>query len=122
MGEVWIRTISQGLVRADKVTEITSTRGSVHEEQGYSLKVIVDGKPRTLIDNSDLPGSLAERLEHARHMEDALLLAMDAAKVMQASMVVCYEQDGERWSLATASELAEALPSDGYRPGHGPGS
>jgi hypothetical protein len=118
MGEVWIRTISQGLVRADKVTEITSTRGSVHEEQGYSLKVIVDGKPHILIDNSDLPGTLAERLEHARHMEDALLLAMDAARVMRASMVVCYEQDGERWSLTTASELASDLSADGHGPRH----
>jgi hypothetical protein len=113
MGDVWIRTISQSLVRADKVTEIASTRGSVHEEQGYSLKVIVEGKAHFLIDNSDLLGSLAERLEHARHMEDALLLAMDAARDAEASVVVCYEQDGERWVLSTASELAGGLQSEG---------
>ena len=37
MGEVWIRTISNSLVRADKVTEIASTRGSLHDDQGYAL-------------------------------------------------------------------------------------
>jgi hypothetical protein len=37
MGEVWIRTLGNGLVRADYVTEISSTRGSLHEDQGVSL-------------------------------------------------------------------------------------
>ena len=114
MGEVWIRTINQGLVRADRVTEIASTRGSVHEDQGYLLKVIVEGKPHVLIDDSYLPGSLVERLEHARHMEDALLLALDAAADMDQSVVVCYEQDGERWELATVSELAGTLTAQGH--------
>jgi hypothetical protein len=114
MGEVWIRTINQGLVRADRVTEIASTRGSVHEDQGYLLKVIVEGKSHVLIDDSYLPGALADRLEHARHMEDSLLLAIDAAGLMDQSVVVCYEQDGERWELATASELAGTLTADGH--------
>jgi hypothetical protein len=106
MGEVWIRTISNGLVRADKVTEIASTRGSLHEEQGYSLKVIVDGKGHLLIDDGELTGTLAERLDHARHMEDSLLLALDVAKGIEASVVICYEPTGERWSVATVSELS----------------
>ena len=63
MGEVWIRTINNSLVRADKVTEIASTRGSLHEDQGYALKVIVDGKAHVVIDDGGLPGSLPERLE-----------------------------------------------------------
>jgi hypothetical protein len=39
-------------------------------------------------------------------MEDALLLAMDAASGTNASVVISYEQDGERWILRPASELA----------------
>ncbi|HEY8702553.1 MAG TPA: hypothetical protein VIM08_16570 [Arthrobacter sp.] len=113
MGEVWIRTINQGLVRADMVTEIASTRGSVHEDQGYLLKVIVEGKSHVLIDDSYFPGTLADRLEHARHLEDALLLALDAAALMEQSVVVCFEAEGERWELATASELAGALTAEG---------
>jgi hypothetical protein len=111
MGELWIRTISNGLIRADRVTEISSTRGSLQEDQGYSLKVIVDGKPHVVIDDSDLQGSLAERLEYARHVEDALLLAMDEARGAEAAMVVCYEPENERWSLATAAGLAGTLRS-----------
>jgi hypothetical protein len=110
MGELWIRTISNGLIRADRVTEISSTRGSLQEDQGYSLKVIVDGKAHVVIDDSELQGSLAERLEYARHVEDALLLAMDEAKGSEVAMVVCYEHENERWSLAAAAELAGALP------------
>jgi hypothetical protein len=106
MGDVWIRTISQSLVRADRVTEIATSRGSVHDDQGYSLKVVADGKASILIDNSDLAGTTGERLEHARRMEDALLLAMDAASSTNASVVISYEQDGERWILRPASELA----------------
>lgn len=106
MGDVWIRTISQSLVRADRVTEIATSRGSVHDDQGYSLKVVADGKVSILIDNSDLSGTTIERLEHARRMEDALLLAMDAASGTSASVVISYEKDGERWILRPASELA----------------
>ena len=51
-------------------------------------------------------GTMSERLEHARRMEDALLLAMDAASGTNASVVISYEQDGERWILRPASEVA----------------
>lgn len=113
MGEVWVRTISNSLVRADKVTEIASTRGSLHEDQGYSLKVIVDGKAHVVIDDGDLPGSHAERLEHARHLEDALLFAIDEAREAEASVVVSFEPDSERWILAPAAELAGRVPAVG---------
>ena len=106
MGDVWIRTISQSLVRADRVTELATSRGSVHDDQGYSLKVVADGRASILIDNSDLVGTTSERLEHARRMEDALLLAMDAARGTNASVVISYEQDGERWIVRPASEVA----------------
>ena len=110
MGEVWIRTLGNGLVRADRVTEISSTRGALHEDQGYSLKVIVDGKGHVRIDDDELQGSLAERLEYARHMEDALLLAIDEARDSDASVVISYEPERERWSSAAVSELTGSLP------------
>jgi hypothetical protein len=110
MGEVWIRTLGNGLVRADNVTEISSTRGSLHEDQGYSLKVIVDGKGHVLIDDSELQGGLAERLEYARHVEDALLLAMDEARDIDAAVVISYEPERERWSAAPVSVLTGRLP------------
>lgn len=109
MGELWIRTINNSLVRADRVTEIASTRGSLQEDQGYSLKVIVNGKAHVVIDDSELQGTLAERLEYARHVEDALLLAMDQARNSQVAMVVSYEHENERWSVVAAAELAGAL-------------
>ncbi|MGN7199497.1 hypothetical protein [Arthrobacter sp. SAFR-044] len=110
MGEVWIRTLGNGLVRADRVTEISSTRGSLHEDRGYSLKVIVDGKGHVLIDDGGVQGSLSERLEYARHMEDALLLAIDEARENDASMVISYEPERERWSSAPVSVLTGRLP------------
>jgi hypothetical protein len=110
MGEVWIRTLGNGLVRADRVTEISSTRGSLHEDQGYSLKVIVDGKGHVLIDDADLQGTLAERLEYARHMEDALLLAIDEAKESDVSIVISYEPERERWSSAPVTVLTGSIP------------
>ena len=110
MGEVWIRTLGNGLVRADRVTEITSTRGSRQEDRGYSLKVIVDGKSHALIDDGGLQGSLPERLEYARHMEDALLLAIDEARGNDVSMVVSHEPERERWSAAPVSVLTGRLP------------
>ncbi|MFF1881387.1 hypothetical protein ACFVVC_07990 [Pseudarthrobacter sp. NPDC058196] len=110
MGEVWVRTLGNGLVRADRVTEIASTRGSLHEDRGYSLKVIVDGKGHVLIDDAGLQGSLPERLEYARHMEDALLLAIDEARDNDASMVISYEPERERWSAAPVSVLTGRLP------------
>lgn len=110
MGEVWVRTLGNGLVRADRVTEISSTRGSLYEDRGYSLKVIVDGKGHVLIDDGDLQGSLAERLEYARHMEDALLLAIDEARGNEASTVISYEPERERWSAAPVSVLTGRLP------------
>ncbi|MHC6230031.1 hypothetical protein DC347_01875 [Pseudarthrobacter sp. AG30] len=110
MGEVWVRTLGNGLVRADRVTEIASTRGSLHEDRGYSLKVIVDGKGHVLIDDAGLQGSLPERLEYARHMEDALLLAIDEARENDASMVISYEPERERWSAAPVSVLTGRLP------------
>ncbi|MET3720907.1 MULTISPECIES: hypothetical protein [unclassified Arthrobacter] len=113
MGEVWIRTISNSLVRADKVTEIASTRGSLHDDQGYSLKVIVDGKPHVVIDDGGLPGSSTERQDYARHLEDALLFALDEASESGASVVVCFQPDTERWALAPAAELAGGLPAVG---------
>ena len=109
MGEVWIRTLGNGLVRADRVNEISSTRGSLHEDQGYSLKVIVDGKGHVLIDDADLQGTLAERLEYARHVEDALLLAMDEARDSDAAVVISYEPERERWSAAPVTVLAGRL-------------
>jgi deoxyhypusine synthase len=112
MGEVWIRTLGNGLVRAGKVTEITSTRGSLQEDQGYSLKVIVDGKGHVLIDDAELQGTMAERLEYARHVEDALLLAMDEARLAETSMVISYEPERERWSIAAVAELAGATPGN----------
>jgi hypothetical protein len=110
MGEVWIRTLGNGLVRAANVTEISSTRGSLHEDQGYSLKVVVDGKGHVLIDDSDLQGAPDERLEYARHVEDALLLAMDEARDIGASVVISYEPERERWSSAPVSVLTGRLP------------
>ncbi|MDQ0800167.1 hypothetical protein [Arthrobacter sp. SLBN-112] len=110
MGEVWVRTLGNGLVRADRVTEISSTRGSLHEDRGYSLKVIVDGKGHVLVDDAGLQGSLPERLEYARHMEDALLLAIDEARENDASMVISYEPERERWSSAPVSVLTGRLP------------
>ena len=110
MGEVWIRTLGNGLVRADRVTEISTTRGSLHEDQGYSLKVIVDGKGHVLIDDGELQGSLAERLEYARHIEDALLLAMEEARDRDTSVVISYEPERERWSSAPVSVLTGRLP------------
>lgn len=112
MGEVWIRTTNNGLVRADKVTEITSSRGSLQEDVGYSLKVIVDGKAHVLIDDSSLPGTLAQRLEHARHMEDALLVSMERARATDALMVVSYEPENERWSVAAVAELVGGVPAE----------
>jgi hypothetical protein len=110
MGEAWIRTLGNGLVRADRVTEISSTRGSLYEDQGYSLKVIVDGKGHVLIDDGGLQGSMPERLEYARHMEDALLLAVDEARESDVSMVISYEPERERWSAAPVSVLTGRLP------------
>jgi hypothetical protein len=110
MGEVWIRTISNSLVRADKVTEIASTRGSLHDDQGYALKVIVDGKAHVIIDDGGLPGSFTERQDFARHLEDALLFALDEARGSEASVVVCFEPETERWVLAAAAELAGGIP------------
>ncbi|MDQ0866853.1 hypothetical protein [Arthrobacter globiformis] len=106
MGDVWIRTISHSLVRADRVTEIASSRGSVHEERGYSIKAVAQGKAYILIDNGDLEGTANARFGHARRMQAALLLAMDAASTAAASMVISYEQDGERWVLTPASDIA----------------
>ncbi|ELT43374.1 hypothetical protein G205_18759 [Arthrobacter nitrophenolicus] len=51
----------------------------------------MDGKGHVLIDDADLQGSMAERLEYARHMEDALLLAIDEARDSDASVVISYE-------------------------------
>lgn len=110
MGEVWIRTLGNGLVRADRITEISSTRGSLHEDQGFLLKVIVEGKNHVLIDDSELQGSLGERLEYARHMEDALLLAMDGARASDASAVVSFEPERQRWSTAPVAVLTGRLP------------
>jgi hypothetical protein len=94
------------MVRADRVTEIASSRGSVHEETGYSLKVVVDGKAHILVDNSSLPGTMEERLAHAQHMQDALLAAIDAATGESASVVISHEPEGERWMLAATADLA----------------
>ena len=113
MGEVWIRTINNGLVRADKVTEIASTRGSLHEAQGFALKVIVDGKAHVVIDDGDLPGTLPERLEYAQHLEDALLFALDEAREADSSRVVFFDPENDRWALAAAAELAGGLPAVG---------
>jgi hypothetical protein len=113
MGEVWIRTISNSLVRADKVTEIASTRGSLHDDQGYALKVIVDGKAHVIIDDGGLPGSSTERQEYAGHLEDALLFALDEARGSDASVVVSFEPETERWAFAPAAELAGRIPAAG---------
>jgi hypothetical protein len=112
MGDVWLRTISNSLIRAESVTEIASTRGTLHEEQGFSLKVIVQGKAHLLIDDGDLQGSLSDRLEYARHLEDALLLAIDGARIAVASVVVSFEPERQRWSMAAAPELAGGLANE----------
>ncbi|XAS67141.1 hypothetical protein V3C33_17070 [Micrococcaceae bacterium Sec5.7] len=107
MRDVWIRTANRSLIRADKVTEISSSsRGSVHEETGYSVKVVAGDKAFTLIDNSDRVGTKAERLDHAGQMQDALLLAIDAASDAGPSTVISHEEDRERWMLTLASDLA----------------
>lgn len=106
MGDVWIRTISHSLVRADRVTEIASSRGSVHEERGYAIKAVAEGKAYILIDNSDLEGTANARFAHAGRMQAALLLAVDAASTAAAPAVISYEIDGERWVITAASDLA----------------
>lgn len=106
MGGVWLRTVSHSLVRADQITEIACSRGSVHEEKGYSLKVVIDGRPHVLIDNSDLPGTMAQRLDQAQQMQDALVSAIDAAGSMGASMVISHAPESERWILTAAADLA----------------
>lgn len=111
MGEVWIRTVNNSLVRASMVTEIASTRGSLHEDQGYALKVILDGKAHVLIDDGELRGSLAERLEYARNLEDALLVALDEAGQMEASTVVEHHQERDRWQVVSAAEQGAGVRS-----------
>ena len=113
MGDVWLRTISNGLVRADKVTEIGCSRGSLHEEMGYSVKVVAGGKAHPLIDDSDLEGTMVERMEHARQMLDALLKAMDAAGNGGSSTVISHEPASGRWRLTPASELAPGVEVPG---------
>jgi hypothetical protein len=113
MGEVWIRTISNSLVRADKVTEIASTRGSLHDDQGYALKVIVDGKAHVIIDDGGLPGILLPLGGRAGHLEDALLFALDEARGSEASVVVSFEPETERWAFAPVAELAGRIPAAG---------
>jgi glutamate dehydrogenase/leucine dehydrogenase len=106
MGDVWIRTISHSLVRADRVTEIASSRGSVHEERGYSIKAVAEGKAYILIDNSELEGTASARFAHAARMQAALLLAVDAASTAATPTVISYENDGERWAISSASDIA----------------
>jgi hypothetical protein len=106
MGDVWIRTISHSLVRADKVTELASSRGSVHEERGYSIKAVAEGKAYILVDNSDFEGTVNSRFGHASRMQAALLLAIDAASTAAAAMVISYEEHGERWIVTPASDIA----------------
>jgi hypothetical protein len=113
MGDVWLRTISNGLVRADKVTEIGCSRGSLHEEIGYSVKVVAGGKAHPLIDDSDFEGTMAERMEHARQMLDALLKAMDAAGNGGFSTVISHEPVSGRWTLTPSSELAPGVEVPG---------
>jgi hypothetical protein len=67
---------------------------------------VAQGKAYILIDNGDLEGTANARFGHARRMQAALLLAMDAASTAAASMVISYEQDGERWVLTPASDIA----------------
>lgn len=109
MGEVWIRTANNSLVRASMVTEIASTRGSLHEDQGYALKVILDGRAHVLIDDGDLPGSLSERLEYARNLEDALLLALDEAGQLEASAIVEHDPARDRWQVVAGADLGAGV-------------
>ncbi len=109
MGDVWLRTTGHGLVRADKVTEIGFSRGSLHEEMGYAVKVVAGGKAFTLIDDGELVGTVDERLDHARQMQDALITAIDEASSSSPSMVIGHEKDRERWLLTPASEIAADL-------------
>ncbi len=116
IGDVWIRTANRGLIRADRVTEIGSSRGSVHEETGYAVKVVAgNSKAFTLIDNSDRVGTKTERLDHARQMQDALLLAIDAASDAGPSMVISHEEDRESWMLTPVSDLASDFTPLRYR-------
>jgi hypothetical protein len=114
MGDVWIRTADQGLIRAAKVTEIRTSRGSVHEETGYAVTVVAGGKAFHVIDDSEFVGAQAERLDYARRLQDALLLAMDTARGAEASMVISYEKDREGWMLTLASDLARDFPRLSY--------
>jgi hypothetical protein len=109
MGDVWLRTTGQRLVRADAVTEIGSSRGSMHEETGYALRVVAGGKAFTLIDDSDLGGTMDERLQHACRMQDALLVAIDEARNGSLSVVIHHDPARERWVLTPASELASNI-------------
>jgi hypothetical protein len=114
MGDVWIRTANLGLVRADTVIGISSSRGSVHEEAGYAVKVVTGDRAFTVIDNSDRVGTMAERLDYARRMQDALLLAIDTASNTSPSVVISHEEDSERWVITPASELAGGFTPVGY--------
>ena len=106
MGEVWIRTISHSLVRADRVTEIASSRGSVHEERGYSIRAVAEGRAYILVDNSDFEGTANARFGHASRMQAAMLIAIDAASTAASAMVISYDEHGERWILTPASDIA----------------
>lgn len=106
MGDVWLRTTSRGLVRADRVTEIGSSRGSLHEEMGYAVKIVAGGKAHTLIDDGELTGTMDERLDHAKLMQDALLVAIDEASSSIPSIIISHEKERERWLLTPASEIA----------------
>lgn len=110
MGEAWIRTTGNGLIRADRITEITSTRGSLHADRGYLLKVIVDGKGHVVIDDGDLPGSPDSRLEHVRHLEDELLFAIDQARNSEASTIITFAPDSLHWTAVPVAALAGRLP------------
>jgi hypothetical protein len=109
MGDVWLRTTSGGLVPAEKVTEIGFSRGSLHEEMGYAVKVVAGGKAFHLIDDSDLRGTMDQRMDHARQMQDALLMALEEANSSNPSIVISHEKDRERWLLTPASEFATDL-------------
>jgi len=118
MGDVWIRTADNVLIRADQVTAISSSAGSNYETTGYQVHAELTGNRNyNLIQNRDRVGDADERRSHAGQMQDALLLALDSAARSQGdgfsmattgdnSKVISYNEASEHWLITEAYKLA----------------
>jgi len=118
MGDVWIRTADNVLIRADRVAAISSSAGSGYETTGYQVQAELTGdRNYNLIRNRDRVGDADERTSHAGQMQDALLLALDSAARSQGdgfsmattgdnSKVISYDDARERWLITEAYKLA----------------